>query len=112
YCKRRGDGWSKPINMGPKINTFGREKYPYEDPQGNFYFSSDGYQAFGGLDICVAANKDGELQKAVPLKEPINSAADDFGIISLDDRSGYISSNRAGGQGDADIYYFNIDPHF
>ncbi len=110
YCNREGNGWSKPINMGPNINTFNREKYPVMDAEGNFYFSSDGYQGFGGLDICVALNNNGTLAKAIPLKCPINSSADDFGIVFLKDgKTGYLTSNRnGGGQGDDDIYYFDL----
>ena len=110
YCNREGSGWSKPINMGPNVNTFNREKYPMMDAAGNFYFSSDGYQGFGGLDICVALNKNGTLTKAIPLKYPINSPADDFGIVFLNDgKTGYITSNRSvGGKGDDDIYYFDL----
>jgi outer membrane protein OmpA-like peptidoglycan-associated protein/tetratricopeptide (TPR) repeat protein len=110
YCNLEGDKWGEPINMGPNINTFNREKYPYIDRSGNFYFSSDGYQGFGGLDICVALNKNGSLQKAKPMKYPFNSYSDDFGIIFIEDgKTGYFSSNReAGGFGDDDIFYFDL----
>jgi len=110
YCNREGNGWSAPINMGPNVNTFNREKYPAMDADGNFYFSSDGYQGFGGLDICVARNNHGTFEKAVPLKDPFNSPADDFGITFLNDaKTGYITTNRSnGGQGDDDIYYFDL----
>ena len=109
YCNRDGDGWSKPVNMGPNVNTFNREKYPAMDAAGNFYFSSDGYQGFGGLDICVALNKNGSFAKAIPLKYPVNSSADDFGIVFLKDgKTGYITSNRGGGRQGDDIFYFDL----
>ncbi len=110
YCIHQANGWGPPINMGPNINTPGREKYPTMDSKGDFYFSSDGYQGFGGLDICVATNNGGVLAKAIPLKAPINSPADDFGILFLKEgKTGYITSNRsADGPGDDDIYYFSL----
>jgi len=110
YCPREGNAWGNPINMGPNINTFNTEKYPRIDSDGNFYFSSDGYQGFGGLDICVAMNKNDTLQKAIPMKYPFNSFTNDFGIVFLKDgKSGYFSSNRyEGGMGDDDIYYFDL----
>jgi tetratricopeptide (TPR) repeat protein len=110
YCNRENNQWGAPINMGPNVNTFNREKYPTVDSKGNFYFSSDGYQGAGGLDICVALNKGGVLAKAIPMKSPINSPADDFGIMFLKEgKSGYITSNRgAGSVGDDDIFYFNL----
>ncbi len=108
YCNREGNGWSKPVNMGPKINTFGREKFPYVDKDGNFYFSSDGYMGFGGLDICVAENVNGTLLQAKVLKCPVNSSKDDFGMLALNGKTGYISSNRGGGVGRDDIYFFDF----
>lgn len=110
YCKRTRIGWGRPINMGPKVNTFGRESYPFEDDNGNLFFASDGYQGFGGLDICVALNERGAWQQAAPMKQPINSTADDFGIAVLDPsgKSAYFTSNRAGGEGSDDIYYYDI----
>lgn len=109
YCLREGNRWGNPINMGPNINTFNTEKYPNFDADGNFYFASDGYQGFGGQDICIALNKNDTLQKAIPMKYPFNSFTNDFGIVFLPDgKSGYFSSNRLGGQGDDDIYYFDL----
>jgi outer membrane protein OmpA-like peptidoglycan-associated protein/tetratricopeptide (TPR) repeat protein len=109
-CSREVSGWSKPVNMGPHINTFNREKFPNLDAAGNFYFSSDGYQGLGGTDICVALNSNGVFGKAVPMKYPINSRTDDFGITFLEDQqTGYITSNRnEGGKGNDDMLYFSL----
>ncbi len=110
YCVKQGKEWSTPINMGPNINTFNREKFPMIDSVGNFYFSSDGYQGIGGMDICVSICNNDYFQKAIPMKSPINSTYDDYGILFTQyDKAGYISSSRTNGsQGDADIYYFDI----
>ncbi|MBC7384055.1 MAG: OmpA family protein [Bacteroidia bacterium] len=108
YCNREGSSWSKPINMGPMVNTFGREKFPYVDQDGNFFFSSDGYMGFGGLDICVAENVNGKLTQAKVMKSPVNSSKDDYGVIVLTGKTGYISSNRTGGLGRDDIFYFDM----
>ncbi len=109
-CNREKDGWSSPVNLGPAVNTSGREIYPVLDSAGNLYFSSDGYAGFGGLDICVSLQKNGAFSKAIPMKYPFNSVTDDFGIAFLKNgRSGYISSNRGGGTGNDDIYHFDLD---
>ena len=108
-CTRTGKGWSAPKNLGDKINTFGKEKYPTLDSAGTLYFASEGYAAFGGLDICVALNKGGEFQQAIPMKAPFNSSANDIGITFVKEgKAGYFSSNRTGGKGDYDIYYFDM----
>lgn len=111
YCQMDGDEWGRPINMGPNVNTFATEKFPMLDTAGNFYFASDGYQGFGGLDICVALNRGGKFEQAKPMKAPFNSPYDDFGISFINDgRSGYFSSNRyEGGSGDDDLYGFDLD---
>lgn len=112
YCEKESEGsWGLPKNMGSMVNTFGTEKFPSEDSLGNFYFASDGYMGFGGLDICVSLNKGGTLERAIPMKSPFNSTYDDFGILfTKDQRVGYLSSNRiSGGTGDDDFYYFNLE---
>ena len=43
--------WGKPINLGPKINTPGDEMYPYMQNDSTLYFSSNGLEGMGGLDI-------------------------------------------------------------
>jgi outer membrane protein OmpA-like peptidoglycan-associated protein/tetratricopeptide (TPR) repeat protein len=110
YCDRKDSSWNTPINMGAKINTFNREKYPTIGPDGNFYFASNGYHGFGGLDICVSLNNNGTFEMAKPMKAPFNSSYDDYGVVFLKaGRIGYISSNRyKNGQGDTDILYFDL----
>lgn len=100
--------WSKPKNAGATINTKGDERYPFIHSDGTLYFSSNGLQGFGGMDIfkCVP-NKLGELAKPENLGKPFNSATDDFGFY-LDGNysSGFFSSDRNGGLGSDDIYSF------
>jgi len=120
YCDMDGDNWGRPINLGPNVNTFASEKFPTEDTAGNLYFASDGYQGFGGLDICVAlrdthlvaANGHSKIwYKAIPMKAPFNSPYDDFGMAFINDgRTGYFTSNRYdGGLGDDDIYHYDLN---
>jgi hypothetical protein len=110
YCEKNDGGWGEPINMGPKINTFNHESFPTMDSKGNFYFASEGYYGPGGMDICVAKFIDGDFEKANPLKAPINSAYDDFGILFLtEEKTGYISSNRINtSRGSDDIYHYSL----
>ncbi len=109
YCTRQGAGWGPPVNAGPMINTAGTESYPALDSADNLYFSSDGFAGFGGLDICVSKLVNGQYTQAIPLKAPLNSSADDFGMVFMrDGKTGYFSSNRTGGKGSDDIYYFDM----
>ena len=47
-----GDGTYGPIkNLGDNINTIGRETFPFITDDGVLYFSSDGHQGLGGLEV-------------------------------------------------------------
>ena len=93
-------------NLGPEINTAGNEMFPMPVASGEFFFASDGHPGFGKLDLFIAENKEGKLE-IKNLGKNINSVADDFGIFFTDyPKEGFITSNREGGVGDDDIYYF------
>jgi peptidoglycan-associated lipoprotein len=107
------DPWGNPENVGEPINTSGDETFPYIRLDGSLYFASDGHIGMGGLDIFEAKPKEeGEgFQEPENLKPPINSSADDFKIIFYGEKQeGYFSSNRPGGKGMDDIYYFRMPP--
>lgn len=110
YVDINSDGsFGSPINMGPEINTVGKEMFPYVDMRNNLlYFSSDGFKDnYGGLDIYVVKLNDTEVV-TVPknLESPINSKSDDFSfVLKSGDNWGYFSSNRYSKFND-DIYYF------
>jgi outer membrane protein OmpA-like peptidoglycan-associated protein len=114
YYSKRTDTrsqWSKPVNMGPVINTSGNEMFPTIYKDSTLLFSSTGHPGLGGLDIFqVALNDVTPLHAPVNLGAPINSSVDDFGMIkSNDGKSGYFSSNRKGSD---DIYSFkNFNIH-
>ncbi len=97
--------FGRPINLGSTINTRGNEIFPYVSEDGKLYFSSDGHPSLGGLDLFVASRSGDEIQ-IEHLGLPINSVGDDFGLFLADSTQGYFSSNRVGGKGDDDIYYF------
>jgi peptidoglycan-associated lipoprotein len=96
--------WGKVSNLGENINTPGDESFPSITEDGKLYFSSDGHPSFGGLDLFVAIKK-GETTVVENLGD-INTVSDDFGLTLKSANEGYFSSNRAGGKGDDDIYYF------
>jgi len=97
--------FSSPKNLGPTINTSGREMFPYLTA-GKFYFASDGHLGLGGLDV-FESNYSNVFAKPVNLGKPLNTRKDDFAYIVNDEtQRGYVSSNRDGGTGDDDIYSF------
>jgi peptidoglycan-associated lipoprotein len=111
---KKSKTWGKPVNLGPNINTTGKEGFPSLHDDGTLYYSSDGLLGMGGLDIFKAEKKSKdkwEWQNPTNLKYPMNSAADDFDIIFDGKKDkGYFSSNREGTKGMDDIWSFNLPP--
>ena len=70
---REGDTWSKPVNLGPDINTPGDELFPYFREDGTLYFSSDGLIGMGGLDIFNGTPQPDGSWVVKNMKSPINS---------------------------------------
>lgn len=107
---RQGDLWSKPVNLGPDINTSGDELFPYIREDGTLYFSSDGLIGLGGLDIFKATPQPDGSWVVVNMKPPINSFADDFGIAFEDGSEKGIFSSTRKGKGNDDLYTFELPP--
>lgn len=98
--------FSQPKNLGEKINTTGREMFPYITDQA-LYFSSDGFLGLGGLDVLESRINDGVFDAPANLGAPLNSNRDDFGyIVNESTNKGFVCSNRKTGKGDDDIYSF------
>lgn len=92
--------YGKPVNLGDKVNTAGREGFPFIADDGTLYFASSGRQGFGGLDIFKLEPK---ANQAVNLGKPVNSEKDDFSFTFNQSKEiGFVSSNRAG---EDNIYY-------
>ena len=114
--------WSDPANLGPAINTDGDEMFPFLHVDGSLYFASNGHIGMGGLDIYKSdLNENGIYVSAINLKYPINSSADDFGmIVERKNERGYFTSNRRSftdtegivrkSNGSDNIYIFELPP--
>ena len=107
YVDINEDGtYGDPVNLGETINTEGRENFPFISNNGTLYFSSDGHQGLGGLDV-FTSNLEATKVAVTNLGKPINSSRDDFEfIIDENTNEGYLTSNRYNGKGDDDIYKF------
>lgn len=99
--------FGKPKNLGSKINTEGRECYPFISSKNILYFSSNGHNGLGNLDIYgtpIISDGFGSIRN---VGTPINTGKDDFGFtINEEQKKGFFASNRDGGVGDDDIYAF------
>ncbi len=106
--ERKGEGWGKPQNLGPKVNTSVNEGFPFVDENGRLYFCSKGHPGYGGFDIFFTEmTEDGNWATPQNLGRPINSPLDDISIfINGNEDQGMFTSSRNGG--DDDIYLFKV----
>ena len=103
--------YSKPQNLGSRINTEEREMFPFISDENILYFSSNGLPGYGELDVYASKIFDNTVAVPINLEDPVNSKKDDFAYIIDDSKlKGFFSSNRKGGKGDDDIYTFTADP--
>ena len=122
-------------NLGEPINTPGDELFPTFRPNGDLYFSSDGHEGMGGLDIYIAKLREKVIvnsEKFATAQDsltetaeanyslftdhfyliehpgyPLNSQGDDFGMTFEGLKNqGYFCSNRGDGKGWDHIYSF------
>ncbi len=97
--------YGEPKSLGDRINTEGRETFPYVSDSGRLYFASDGHVGLGGLDVFVAVPDVVGFSVPYNVGRPVNSASDDFTFVLKEEtKIGYFASNRS--RGNDDIYSF------
>jgi len=106
-----GNGnYSKPRNLGTNVNTSGIETTPFITKEGILYFSSDGHEGQGKLDVFAVEVYDNTTSEIYRLASPINSINDDFAyIVNEDNNQGFFTSNRLQGKGFNDLYSFTLE---
>lgn len=95
-------------NLGEWINTPGDEMFPYVRTDSLLYFASNGHPGYGGLDLFRARLTSSGGWEITNMGQPVNSAADDFGITFGEGESGFFSSNRTDNRGYDHIYSFEL----
>jgi hypothetical protein len=112
-CYRNEDStWSKPQNLGTKVNTAFDEDAPFVSVDNRMlYFSSNGEKSMGGFDILLCdLLTDGTWSESRNIGYPFNSTNDDaFYTTTVDGLRGYMTSTRKGGYGENDIYEIQND---
>ncbi|MDV6169231.1 OmpA family protein [Flavobacterium sp. DG1-102-2] len=89
------NSYGEPVNLGNKINTEGKESFPFITSDNKLYFSTDRPGGLGGLDVFVVDINKGTEAKNVGA--PVNTAKDDFAFsFNTSKNIGFFSSNRSG----------------
>ena len=112
YSVRKNGKWEEPVNLGPKINTFEKEEFPFltdHSFNGQFLvFASNRAGGLGGLDLYYTPFPS-DFSVIGHFVGPINTKNDDFAMtIPPEADFGYLTSNRPGGKGHDDIYKFTF----
>lgn len=108
--RNKNGTWTKPLNMGGKINTEKDETFPnIHQSEIMLFFTSNTQTGLGGMDIFVAQLYKGMVGDVYNLGAPINTSQDDFAfVLSSNKKSGFFSSNRDEGKGGDDIYALKL----
>ncbi|TXI84308.1 MAG: hypothetical protein E6Q38_02145, partial [Crocinitomicaceae bacterium] len=107
--------WSTAERLPRNINTYMEEESVLIHPDGKtLYFASRGHVGMGGSDIYMSKlNADGTWSNPENLGYPINSKYDENSLlVSADGEIAFFASDREGGYGDLDIYYFEMPEEF
>lgn len=105
--------WTKPINLGPNINTEKDETSPFIHPDNEtLYFASNGHLGLGNTDLYISRkNKDGSWKKPLHIGAPINSEGFEGSmVVNARGTTGYMAAERKESIGGLDIYSFEMYP--
>ncbi|MCB0760335.1 MAG: PD40 domain-containing protein [Flavobacteriales bacterium] len=107
--------WEKPKRLPGAVNTPFEEESVLIHPDGQtLYFSSNGHPGMGGLDIFMSRlQPDGTWGTPVNLGYPINTNGNENSLlVSASGELAYFASDREGGYGSLDLYYFTMPEQF
>jgi len=103
--------WSKPISLGPKINSENNEKSPFLHTDGKtLFFASDNFPSLGGYDIFYSRKDSLNMwSKPINIGFPINSKFNEISLfVSTDGNQAIFASNNLEGIGGWDLYSFDL----
>ncbi|MEO6489825.1 MAG: OmpA family protein [Ferruginibacter sp.] len=103
--------WSRPINLGPKVNTGADEGCPFMHADNQtLYFNSNGHMGYGMTDLYLTRKlNDSTWSDVENLGYPINTIDDEGSlIVASDGRTSYYASDRGDTKGGLDLYSFQL----
>lgn len=110
---RTEDGWGKPINLGPTINTIYVERSPFlHHDMKTLYFSSDGHGGVGNLDVYVTTRLSDSCwdcwSEPINLGKEINTSEENWGYRIAPNGTDFYYAARETGTFQNDLMYVSI----
>ncbi|WP_207495979.1 OmpA family protein [Aridibaculum aurantiacum] len=106
--------WGPAQNMGPNINTKGKEQAPFiHADNATLYFTSNGLPGYGENDLFLT-RKGPNNEWSIPenLGYPINTIENEGSLfVSADGKTAIYSSDRSDTRGALDLYSFELRPN-
>ncbi|MGV6860648.1 MAG: DUF1573 domain-containing protein [Putridiphycobacter sp.] len=97
---KNGNQYSKPRNLGRRINSLDDDLTPFYHPtEKRLYFSSSWLPGYGGFDIFYVDQVENSISFSIPVNagQPINSSQNDtYYFYDTLTQTAYFSSNRIG----------------
>jgi outer membrane protein OmpA-like peptidoglycan-associated protein len=103
--------WSEAERLPSVINTASNEESVQIHPDGKtLYFASRGHIGLGGSDLFMSKqDAQGNWSKPINLGYPINTRFDENSLlVSAQGDIAFFASDRQGGYGNLDIYWFEL----
>ena len=110
-------GWSRPINLGPTINTKYVDRSPFlHHDMKTLYFSSDGHGGLGNLDVYVSMRLADSCwdcwSEPVNLGKEINNSEENWGYRIAPNGKDFYYAARETGANQNDLYSITIPEKF
>ncbi|MBG8554431.1 OmpA family protein [Hymenobacter guriensis] len=117
FLKADGKSWTRPLNVGPTINTKKAEFAPFLAADGKtLYFASEGRGGYGKSDIFYSKRLDNSWTNwSTPrnMGPSINSSDfDGYFTLSAAGDEAFLVSSRNGIDGSRDIFSIGLTPQF
>lgn len=110
-------GWSRPINLGPTINTIYADRSPFlHHDMKTLYFCSDGHGGLGNLDVFVSTRLADTCwdcwSKPINLGKEINTSEENWGYRIAPNGKDFYYAARETGATQNDLWYISIPEKF
>jgi hypothetical protein len=99
--------WSRPVNVGPPLNTQYNDMYAVLTKRGlSIYFSSDRPGGLGGDDLWISRRESSDAAWGAPVNLRILNSpfADSLAVFDTSENIMYFHSDRPGGCGLGDLW--------